>query len=250
MVQRAYDRAVRRPNHLRRFLRLPAVADGPRAVLDTQRALRAIKKAPADSGAAFDFIADFKCGELRLRQWQVKSEFLELLRMLERLEPRTVVEIGTGRGGTLFFLARAATDDATLVTVDLEGAEFGGGYKEPYSRLLRSFARDRQRIELVRGDSHDPALQQRVHDLTGGRVDFLLIDGDHTYEGVSADLAAYGPLVRPGGLIALHDVVPGPEYAVGGVPRLWQELEARREVRTIVEDWEQGGYGIGLLHQP
>jgi predicted O-methyltransferase YrrM len=219
-------------------------------VLDTQRALHAIKAAPAEPGPAFDFITDFKCGELMLRQWQIKSEFLELLSLLDRLQPRTLVEIGTGRGGTLFFLARAATDDATLVSVDLEGAEFGGGYKEAYGRLLRSFARDRQRIELVRGDSHDPILQQGVRDLVGGRVDFLLIDGDHTYEGVSADLAAYGPLVRPGGLIALHDVVPGPEYAVGGVPRLWQELQATREVRTIVESWEQGGYGIGLLDQP
>jgi cephalosporin hydroxylase len=36
-------------------------------------------------------------------------------------------------------------------------------------------------------------------------VDFLWIDGDHTYEGCKADYENYSPLVVPGGLIGIHD---------------------------------------------
>lgn len=36
-------------------------------------------------------------------------------------------------------------------------------------------------------------------------LDFLFIDGDHTYEGVSRDADLWRPLVKPGGLIAYHD---------------------------------------------
>lgn len=38
--------------------------------------------------------------------------------------------------------------------------------------------------------------------------DFVYLDADHSYEAVAADIAAWLPLVRPGGIIAGHDYVP------------------------------------------
>ena len=40
---------------------------------------------------------------------------------------------------------------------------------------------------------------------TDAGLDFAFIDGDHFYEGVRADLAAWWPKVRPGGLLTGHD---------------------------------------------
>jgi predicted O-methyltransferase YrrM len=36
-------------------------------------------------------------------------------------------------------------------------------------------------------------------------LDFLFIDGDHTYEGVAKDWSAWKELIAPGGMVCLHD---------------------------------------------
>lgn len=50
-----------------------------------------------------------------------------------------------------------------------------------------------------------------------GTFDFVFIDADHRYEAVAADIAAYRPLLRHGGLLAGHDYAanwPGVRQAV------------------------------------
>jgi hypothetical protein len=79
-------------------------------------------------------------------------------------------------------------------------------------------------------------------------LDYLFIDGDHRYEGVKRDLEMYGPLVRKGGLIALHDIVDGPTHLVGGVPQFWREIRSQFRFMEIIKDPSQGGYGIGILY--
>jgi hypothetical protein len=67
---------------------------------------------------------------------------------------------------------------------------------------------------------------------------------------VEHDYEMYGPLVRPGGIIAIHDIVPGPKDNVGGVPGFWRKLKTTTPgiVEEIVEDWSQGGFGIGVVY--
>jgi hypothetical protein len=42
--------------------------------------------------------------------------------------------------------------------------------------------------------------------LDGRAVDVLFVDGDHSYEGVRADLLGYAPKVAADGIVALHDI--------------------------------------------
>lgn len=55
-------------------------------------------------------------------------------------------------------------------------------------------------------------------------LDLVEIDGDHTYAGVHADIEAYLPLIRPGGILAGHDY--GDQYP--GVRQAVDELLGRR----------------------
>jgi len=49
------------------------------------------------------------------------------------------------------------------------------------------------------------------------------------------------------GIVAFHDIVPGPEKNVGGVPRFWKEIKKKYKHLEIVKSWKQGGYGIGVI---
>jgi predicted O-methyltransferase YrrM len=84
----------------------------------------------------------------------------------------------------------------------------------------------------------------------------LFIDGDHSYDAVKADFSHYGPLVRGGGLIAFHDIVPDfrtrfgtpTDSDTGEVPRFWAEVTQRYKTTEIIESVQQDGYGIGIVH--
>lgn len=138
---------------------------------------------------------------------QRPTEVAAFLREVRALAPRSILEIGTASGGMLFLLAKCAAPDASIVSVDLPRGRFGGGYARWRIPLYSSFATRPQRINLVRADSHKRETLERVERILDGRpLDLLFVDGDHTYEGVMSDLQMYGPLLREGGLLALHDI--------------------------------------------
>ena len=222
------------------------------------RASRALLAAAAKEpviDAWVDLVQRFNYAGITVPSWQIPSEIVGLLRTLEADPPQRVLEIGTAGGGTLFLLTRISAPDALLVSVDLRSGQFGGGYPRWRAPLYRSFPREAQRVELVRGDSHQSRTGERIRRLLGGRpLDFLFIDGDHTYDGVRQDFADYAPLVRPGGLVAFHDIVPGgpgKHGDPGDVPGFWRELKTGYPDATeLVEDWDWGSCGIGVIRLP
>src|SRR5689334_17924354 len=78
------------------------------------------------------------CGFLRsITPLQLRSEIGGLLERVKALLPLRVMEIGTARGGTLFLLSRVAAAGAQLISVDLPGGSFGGGYAAWLTPLLQ-----------------------------------------------------------------------------------------------------------------
>jgi len=199
-----------------------------------------------DSGeAALEFTRVSRSGTLEIPALQNTNEILPLLELVESENARAVVEIGSAQGGTLFMLARAAAADAIVVSIDLPWGEWGSGYPVSRTPLYRSFARRQQRVEL-RADSHDPRTLERLRRVLRGRpIDVLFIDGDHTYEGVKRDFVMYTPLVRSGGIVALHDIAHKADPRVG-VHRVWAEIkQGASEAQEFVA--EGSGKGIGVI---
>jgi predicted O-methyltransferase YrrM len=185
-------------------------------------------------------------GLISAGQW--RPEILGLAHRVQHLQPRSVVEIGTATGGTLFIWCALARPDATIVSIDLPGGIHGGGYPYWKTFLYRKFATANQNLHLLRGNSHDAAMLDRLKArLRGQPVDFLFIDGDHTYAGVKQDFEMYSPLVRKGGLIAFHDICAHPPELDCHVDEFWSEMKKTRPSQEFIENPKQGWGGIGLL---
>ncbi len=214
-------------------------------------AIRALRNAAGRLNSVEEAVAlafDFRWLRIKIAPLQVRSEITQLLKLLASRPPSTLLEIGTCKGGTFFLFSRVASPEAMLVSLDLPPAPSGLGYVPWQGRLFRSFARERQHIELVLADSRQEQTVDRVRRLLNGRsVDFLFIDGGHSYDCVKSDFNLYSSLVADDGLIALHDIVPGPPDVVGGVPQFWQEVKQQQHVKEFVESWSQGACGIGVI---
>lgn len=203
-----------------------------------------IPKRHSDISSQVDLV--LKCEVLR--SIQVRSELVRMLELVREEKPRTLVEIGTAGGGTLCLLCRVAEENALIVSIDLPNGEYGGGYPEWKMPVYKAFARKSQKVHLLRGDSHSEVIREELrHILAGREIEFLFIDGDHTYLGVQRDFELYSPFVADGGLIAFHDIAPLAPSADYGVRRFWDELKRHYETAELVEDPSRCGYGIGVL---
>lgn len=185
---------------------------------------------------------------INIRPAQVKDEIYKLLKILAKRDLKYILEIGTAKGGTLFLFSRVSNPNAVIISIDLPGGPFGGGYPKYRTILYKSFAARNQRIILIRKNSHSIFTFKAVKNiLAGQKLDFLFIDGDHTYEGVKRDFEIYSRLVNNDGIIAFHDIVPGPATSVGGVPQFWSEIKHNFRYIEIVKDWKQQMCGIGVI---
>ena len=179
---------------------------------------------------------------------QKSVEAFALARMVERLRPRGVLEVGTAHGGSFLLWARSAAPDAALVSVDAPPWELDDPSEADKRQALQRVASGGQSVTVIRGNSHDPAVRRRAGDCFRERgVDFLFIDGDHSRAGVEADFRDYAPLVRPGGIVALHDIHPHSQGWGGEVPGFWRAIRDRYRHTELIADPRQDGFGIGVI---
>ncbi|MDC0358719.1 class I SAM-dependent methyltransferase, partial [Oligoflexia bacterium] len=133
-------------------------------------------------------------------------------------------EIGTFLGDTSFHLL-AEISALTLFSID--PWDKYEGYKEYNGEILcanEQKARARlkcfgERSVIIKDFSVSAAEQFETESL-----DFVFIDGNHSYDFVKEDIRAWYPKVRPGGLFSGHD------YHWEGVQRAVHEFSAERSL--------------------
>jgi cephalosporin hydroxylase len=173
-------------------------------------------------------------------------ELAPLVALLLGRKLETVVEIGTAAGGTLFAWCKLAAADALVVSIDLPGGPFSPNTSSV--EFLRAYARPEQKLHLVRADSHLPATKETLLRILAGRtIDFLFVDGDHSYEGVRQDFELYAPLVGSGGFVAFHDIAPHPPQSGCRVEQLWNEIKPGRRYTEYVDPGGGSWGGIGII---
>lgn len=169
----------------------------------------------------------------------VASRQAQLVEWLRPLWPRALgAEVGVFRGNTSEVLLREFPD-LMLWLVDpwrpYDGpCRMGAGDQPAFDRAMSAamfwteFARDRRFV------LREPSVQAAGR-FDHGELDFVFIDADHRYEHVCADIHAWWPRLRKGGLLMGHDYgVYRDQTGEWGVRRAVDEFIAAtdRELRT------------------
>jgi cephalosporin hydroxylase len=144
----------------------------------------------------------------------------------------TLVEVGTAMGRSIAYLARKTIESGKnlrIVAVDLWGAEpslapgevpdlnddtmgfrgrhhalwkrFGNTFRVFLGCMIEHAPEELEKISVVRLRSTEAALMfSECH--------MVFLDGDHSYQGMCADVEAWRSRVRAGGIFAGHDYGP------------------------------------------
>lgn len=143
-----------------------------------------------------------------------------------------IVEIGSFQGKSAVMMA-GANPRATVYCIDPFDDTLLPQYIDWRGRLglkslLEGFhlnTRDYPNIVPLKGFSLGILFDYWSHDRSPANrgIDMLFIDGDHSYDAVRADVEGWLPYLKPGGVLAMHDVnVPGdPIYQVTGLEGGW-----------------------------
>ena len=154
-----------------------------------------------------------------LNRGVIRQDFDEaalLFRTVRSLPAPRGVEIGRAAGGSTLLLAVAVGPGGKLLSIDLAPPDDGLLVEV----LNRAHLLDR--VELVVGDANRFERNEQF--------DFVLIDGDHTYEGARKDHNRWGKLVRPGGFVVHHDMGNSRNLAtpLAELARLRQDILTRQ----------------------
>ena len=172
------------------------------------------------------------------------TEISDAAQFFKSLNVENFMEIGTDQGGT-FAIWSKLSKDGIRISVDLPHGNFG---REDYDvtkrdNYLRTLGSN---VTMIHGSSHDEKIKKEVSEIIGdNKLDFLFIDGDHTYEGVKQDFLMYKEFVREGGWIGFHDIIDSDHHRGANcrVDLLWDELKGEK-VSFICGHSDFGGIGF------
>ncbi len=131
---------------------------------------------------------------------QLPDDMVRLQEAIYKLQPDVIVETGVAHGGSLIFYASLckAMGKGRVIGIDIE--------IRPHNRAAIEQHELFSYIELFEGSSIDEGLVSEVTKSVGDAPSVLvLLDSNHTYDHVAAELQAYSPLVTPSSYIIATD---------------------------------------------
>jgi len=169
---------------------------------------------------------------------QQRDELLDLVGFMNEDNARSLLEVGTWTGRTVEYLSVAVPGLSRVAVVDtLEACRLGLPLHLPPG------------TQLLVDSSTSATARTWMSRLPP--VDLAIVDGDHSYAGVLADVTNVLRLVRPR-FLALHDVTGG-FVRTQGPARVWRELpklnpggQVVAEFAHVVPHFGRPVLGIGV----
>jgi predicted O-methyltransferase YrrM len=155
-----------------------------------------------------------------------------LFGLIREIKPQKVLEIGRYKGGSTLLIAAAMNGEGEFWSVDigakearLQGIKTARSFDEQLADASRRLG---LKVNIIVGDS-------RTVEVNTGVVDLVLIDGDHSFEGVKNDFERFGRRVRVGGAILFDDAFDEGIFKTHSdtVGRLVQEIGAGGEFKIV-----------------
>lgn len=178
---------------------------------------------------------------LGVKVWKCPLDMWVYQELLYRVRPDLVVETGTYKGGSAYFMAGIfdLMDHGRILTIDLD--EDGDRPKH-------------DRISYLVGSSTDPAVLARVREeVARHRTVLVILDSDHRRDHVLAELRAYSGMVTPQSYLIVEDTNinghpvraeygPGPREAVEAFLAETDEFAPDPACEKFLLTWNGGGY--------
>lgn len=176
---------------------------------------------------------------------QVASEIIPFSKFYKELNCKNVLEIGSLFGGTFYLLCKLSNLEGKKISIDYPfyGQQEGLKQRRTHENMM-TFAKD---VHIITGDSHAQDTVEKLKNvLNGEELDFIFIDGDHSYEGVKMDLEMYSPFLKDGGYIGFHDINDTEFHRNANcyVEKLWTELKDYKKIEFNTKSMYMG---IGVI---
>jgi hypothetical protein len=144
------------------------------------------------------------------------------------LKPKTIVELGSHSGNSLFCFAQACAEhhsQARIHAVDTwQGDVHAGDYGEEVYAAVQSHAEEHYPGVIT---LHRTTFDQASAEFASGSVDLLHIDGLHTYEAVQHDFQTWRSRCSENAVVLFHDTTVYRDDF--GVHRFWKEISASHQ---------------------
>jgi predicted O-methyltransferase YrrM len=214
-------------------------------MIDSLRYFPTLFRVKAFGSSNVNEIVDFSFNNVLIRPKQIKEEMISFLKLINTYNLKRFLEIGTSNGGTLFAVSRVIDDNATIVSIDLSYDKLWGIFN---IKLYNYLGKKEQKLHFFELDSHNLNTLSKIKSIFNNEdIDLLFIDGDHSYDGVKMDFEMYSPLVKKGGIIAVHDIAIHSQESSCEVKRFWDEIKEKYNYIEYINNPKQGCCGIGVL---
>ena len=147
-----------------------------------------------------------------------------LYKLVNYLTCNTCIELGTSLGLITVYLAKANTSGRVI---SVEGSE-------ALFNLAKGLAResDTNNIQFINAD-FDTALPELLNEFE--KIDFLYIDGNHTYEATWRYFLLALPKLHPGSVVIFDDI-----YWSEGMTEVWKKIKGHPSVTLSIDTFYLG----------
>lgn len=162
---------------------------------------------------------------------QLPEDILMMQELIYKIRPDVIIETGTAHGGSAIFYASILEllGKGHVISVDIEIRH--------YNRLAIQSHPLSNRITLIEGSSVDDEVQNQLRKLVRPQDTVLVVlDSNHTYAHVLAEMELYSPFVTPGSYMVVFDGIMEALTDAPGGSVLWETDSPARAIDEFLNN--------------